>query len=139
MDFKKPSKKELKEKLSPLQYKVTQRDRTEKPFKNEFWDLKADGIYVDIVSGEPLFSSKDKYDSGTGWPSFTRTIKDNVHTEKADYRIPWRWRTELPRLLSIPSQCDSAGTKKLFPRQRSNGRLQTFELERNVRQTRWSQ
>lgn len=65
--------------LSPVQYRVTQKDGTEPAFKNEYWDNKAQGIYVDVVSGEPLFSSLDKYDSGTGWPSFTRTlVPENV-------------------------------------------------------------
>jgi peptide methionine sulfoxide reductase msrA/msrB len=69
----------LKKKLSPLQYKVTQRDGTEPPFKNEYWNNKKEGIYVDIVSGEPLFSSTDKFKSGTGWPSFTRPlVSDNI-------------------------------------------------------------
>jgi methionine-R-sulfoxide reductase len=62
---------DLKQKLTPLQYKVTQEEGTEPPFRNEYWDKKEPGIYVDVVSGEPLFSSLDKYDSGTGWPSFT--------------------------------------------------------------------
>ena len=66
----KPSKEELKKKLTKLQYKVTQKDGTERPFNNEYWDNKRDGIYVDIVSGEPLFSSTHKYKSGTGWPLF---------------------------------------------------------------------
>lgn len=74
-EFKKPSPAELKKKLTPLQYNVTQEDGTEPPFKNEYWDKKEDGIYVDIVSGEALFSSRDKYDSGTGWPSFTKPLK----------------------------------------------------------------
>ncbi|MFO7967218.1 MAG: peptide-methionine (R)-S-oxide reductase, partial [Archaeoglobaceae archaeon] len=63
-----PSREELKEILTPMQYKVTQENGTEPPFKNEYWDNKREGIYVDVVSGEPIFSSKDKYDSGTGWP-----------------------------------------------------------------------
>jgi len=67
----KPSKEELKKKLTPMQYKVTQEEGTEPPFKNEYADNKKEGIYVDIVSGEPLYSSLDKFDSGTGWPSFT--------------------------------------------------------------------
>ena len=71
---KKMSKEELKKKLTPLQYKVTQNDGTEPAFQNEYWDNKKPGIYVDIVSGEPLFSSLDKYDSKTGWPSFTRPL-----------------------------------------------------------------
>jgi methionine-R-sulfoxide reductase len=74
-DYQKPSRAELKDMLSPLQFKVTQQDGTERPFNNEYWDNKATGIYVDIVSGEPLFGSKDKYRSGTGWPSFTRPLE----------------------------------------------------------------
>ncbi|HTY90280.1 MAG TPA: peptide-methionine (R)-S-oxide reductase MsrB [Methanocella sp.] len=70
----KPSQEELKKKLNPMQYNVTQEQGTEPPFQNEFWDNKRDGIYVDIVTGEPLFSSKDKFDSGCGWPSFTKPI-----------------------------------------------------------------
>src|SRR5689334_5645762 len=66
--FKKPSDSELQKKLTPMQYKVTQHEGTEPPFRNEFWDNHEEGIYVDIVSGEPLFSSRDKYESGTGWP-----------------------------------------------------------------------
>jgi peptide methionine sulfoxide reductase msrA/msrB len=82
--FSKPSDKELRTKLTPLQYKVTRKEGTEPPFDNEFWDNKAEGIYVDIVSGEPLFSSKDKYKSGTGWPSFTRVLKKENVVEKKD-------------------------------------------------------
>ena len=70
--FTKPSEKELRMKLSPIQYEVTQNEGTERPFSNESWNNKRAGIYVDVVSGEPLFSSLDKYDSGTGWPSFTK-------------------------------------------------------------------
>lgn len=81
--YKKLSKQELKKKLSSLQYEVTQESGTEKAFKNEYWDNHQDGIYVDIVSGEPLFSSKDKYDSGTGWPSFTKPLaKENITTRE---------------------------------------------------------
>ncbi|MFZ5989546.1 MAG: peptide-methionine (R)-S-oxide reductase MsrB [Bacillota bacterium] len=81
---KKTSHKDLREILSPLQYKVTQENGTEPPFQNEYWDNKKEGIYVDIVSGEPLFSSIDKFDSGTGWPSFAKPIvKENI-VEKAD-------------------------------------------------------
>jgi peptide methionine sulfoxide reductase msrA/msrB len=77
--FRKPDAADLKKRLSPLQYKVTQESGTEMAFRGEYWDNHADGIYVDIVSGEPLFSSKDKFESGTGWPSFTRPLeKDNV-------------------------------------------------------------
>ncbi len=76
-------KGQLRDRLSPMQYKVTQQDGTEPPFKNEYWDNKKAGIYVDIVSGEPLFSSLDKYDSGTGWPSFTRPlVTDNIVTRQ---------------------------------------------------------
>ncbi len=78
-----PDDEELKRKLTPLQYEVTQREGTEAPFRNEYWDNKEPGIYVDVVSGEPLFSSLDKYDSGTGWPSFTRPLEpDNVATRE---------------------------------------------------------
>ncbi len=81
--YKKPSLKEIKKQLTSLQYKVTQQDGTEPPFKNEYWNNKKAGIYVDIVSGEPLFSSLDKYDSKTGWPSFTRPlVKENVTTRE---------------------------------------------------------
>lgn len=82
--FQKPSDEQLRKQLTPLQYKVTQHEGTEAPFKNEFWDQKHDGIYVDIVSGEVLFSSLDKFDSGTGWPSFTKPlIKDSI-VERSD-------------------------------------------------------
>ncbi len=75
-------KEELKKKLSEIQYEVTQEDGTEPAFRNPYWDLKDEGIYVDIVSGEPLFSSLDKYDSGTGWPSFTQPlVKENIVTK----------------------------------------------------------
>ncbi len=75
---------DLRERLTDLQYAVTQEDATEPAFKNEYWDLKEEGIYVDIVSGEPLFSSLDKFDSGSGWPSFTRPIDDSSIVEKQD-------------------------------------------------------
>ena len=80
----KPSRDDLKRKLTPLQFKVTQENGTEKPFDNEYWDNKKEGIYVDIVSGEPLFSSADKFDSGTGWPSFTRPLEPTNIVEKED-------------------------------------------------------
>jgi methionine-R-sulfoxide reductase len=69
-----PTREELVRRLSPLQYEVTQECGTEPPFHNELWDNHREGLYVDVVSGEPLFSSRDKFDSGTGWPSFTRPI-----------------------------------------------------------------
>ncbi|MBU1202479.1 peptide-methionine (R)-S-oxide reductase MsrB [Patescibacteria group bacterium] len=75
---------ELKEKLTPMQYKVTQQCSTEPPFDNEYWNEKREGIYVDIVSGKPLFSSQDKYDSNTGWPSFTRPIDKSLVVEKPE-------------------------------------------------------
>lgn len=73
-----------KEKLSEMQYQVTQKNATEPPFKNEYWDNKREGIYVDVVSGVPLFSSRDKFDSGTGWPSFTRPLDPGEVVEKKD-------------------------------------------------------
>lgn len=80
--FTKPSDEELKKKLTPIQYDVTQNDGTEPPFRNEYWNNHEAGIYVDVVSGEPLFSSLDKFDSGTGWPSFTRPLEpENVKTK----------------------------------------------------------
>jgi peptide methionine sulfoxide reductase msrA/msrB len=82
--YKKPDDATLKKKLTSIQYEVTQRNRTEKPFQNEYWDNHKDGIYVDIVSREPLFSSLDKFDSGTGWPSFTRPLEPNNIVEKQD-------------------------------------------------------
>lgn len=92
--FVRPSKEELKKKLTPLQYKVTQEEGTEKPFDNEYWDNKKEGIYVDIVSGEPLFSSLDKYDSGTGWPSFTKPLEPDNIVEKDDRHLFMK-RTEV--------------------------------------------
>ena len=82
--YVKPEKEELQRKLTPLQYKVTQKDGTEPAFNNEYWDNKKAGIYVDIVSGEPLFSSTDKFASGTGWPSFTRPLEEDNVTERVD-------------------------------------------------------
>lgn len=79
--------KDIKQKLTQLQYKVTQKEGTERPFSNEFWDNKKQGVYVDIVSGEPLFSSEDKFKSGTGWPSFTKPIDKKFITEKKDFHL----------------------------------------------------
>lgn len=92
--YGKPSEEELKKRLTTLQYDVTQNEATERPFSNEFWDHKKEGIYVDIVSGEPLFSSKDKYRSGTGWPSFTQPIDGQYITERTDYHLGYA-RTEV--------------------------------------------
>ncbi len=80
----KPKDPELKSKLTPMQYQVTQREGTEPPFQNEFWDNHREGIYVDVVSGEALFSSTDKFDSGTGWPSFTKALQPESIVEKQD-------------------------------------------------------
>mgnify|MGYP003932181573 FL=1 len=93
-EYSRPPDSELKEKLTPLQYAVTQKDKTEPPFKNVYWDNKQAGIYVDVVSGEPLFSSTDKFDSGTGWPSFTRPIKPEALVEKEDNGL-FMTRTEV--------------------------------------------
>ncbi len=80
----KPSEEELKKRLSPMQYHVTQEHGTEPPFRNEFWNEHREGIYVDVVSGEPLFSSRDKFESGCGWPSFTRPINKVDVKEQRD-------------------------------------------------------
>ncbi len=82
--YQKPSEEELRQKLTSLQYRVTQEEATEPPFHNEYWDNKKEGLYVDVVSGEPLFSSRDKFDSGTGWPSFTQPLKKDCLVEKED-------------------------------------------------------
>ena len=92
--FVKPSKEELKKRLTQMQYKVTQEDGTEPAFNNEYWNTKKEGIYVDVVSGEPLFSSLDKYDSGTGWPSFTKPLEPGNIVEKSDWSFFVR-RTEI--------------------------------------------
>ena len=86
-EFKKPSEAELRELLTPLQYEVTQREGTEPPFSNAFWNNKREGIYVDIVTGEPLFSSLDKYDSGTGWPSFTQPLETENVVTHTDFKL----------------------------------------------------
>jgi methionine-R-sulfoxide reductase len=85
-NFRKPSEEELKKKLTPLQYQVTQKEGTERAFSNQYWNNHEAGIYVDVVSGEPLFSSLDKYESGTGWPSFTKPLEStNVKTGKFQF------------------------------------------------------
>ena len=92
--FDKPSDEALKKRLTAMQYRVTQHEGTEPPFDNAYWDTKEPGIYVDVVSGEPLFSSLDKFDSGTGWPSFTRPLEpENVSTRED--RTLWMKRTEV--------------------------------------------
>jgi methionine-R-sulfoxide reductase len=93
-NYVKPNDSDLKKKLTPLQYEVTQHEATETPFRNQYWDNHEPGIYVDVVSGEPLFSSLDKFDSGTGWPSFTRPLDPaNIHT-KTDRMLGYE-RTEV--------------------------------------------
>lgn len=84
-EFIKINQSELKNRLTPIQYRVTQENGTEPPFQNEFWNHKEEGIYVDIITGEPLFTSKDKFDSGCGWPSFTKPVDRNTIKEKADF------------------------------------------------------
>src|SRR5512147_2430351 len=92
--FDKPPEAELRKRLTPLQYEVTQHEGTERPFSNEYWNNHQEGIYVDVVSGEPLFSSLDKYDSGTGWPSFTKPLEpENVNT-RTDHQL-FMARTEV--------------------------------------------
>lgn len=86
-NYNKPSDNELRERLTPEQYQVTQHEGTEPPFRNTYWDNKQHGIYVDIVSGEPLFSSLDKYDSGTGWPSFCRPLEPDNITTRSDHKL----------------------------------------------------
>jgi len=93
-NYVKPSDAELKKKLTPIQYEVTQHEGTEPPFRNEYADNHAAGIYVDVVSGEPLFSSLDKFESGTGWPSFTRPLEPANIVEKTDRKF-FMSRTEV--------------------------------------------
>ncbi len=92
--FAKPADAELRQKLTPIQYQVTQHEGTERAFTGEYWNNTEEGIYVDIVSGEPLFSSLDKYDAGCGWPSFTRPIPSISLTENTDHKIGYA-RTEV--------------------------------------------
>lgn len=85
--FQKASDAELRTRLTPEQYDVTQRNGTERPFRNAYWDEHRPGIYVDVVSGEPLFSSLDKFESGTGWPSFTRPLEPDNLTTRTDWKL----------------------------------------------------
>lgn len=98
-NYKKPSQEVLKKKLSSLQYEVTQKEGTEAPYKNEYWNNHKEGLYVDVVSGEPLFSSLDKYDSGTGWPSFTKPLNNKFIKTKTD-RLLGMNRTEVRSALA---------------------------------------
>lgn len=93
-DYDKPGEEELKSMLSPMQYRVTQEDGTEPPFQNEYWDNKKPGLYVDVVSGEPLFASVHKFESGTGWPSFTQPVEPDNVVEKTDRKL-FMVRTEV--------------------------------------------
>jgi methionine-R-sulfoxide reductase len=85
--YARPSDSDIRKKLTPLQFEVTQHEATERPFQNEYWNNHEAGIYVDVVSGEPLFSSTDKYDSGTGWPSFTKPLEPANITTKTDRQL----------------------------------------------------
>ena len=87
VDFQKPPERELRQCLTGLQYQVTQHEATEPPFRNAYWNEHAAGIYVDVVSGEPLFGSLDKFDSGTGWPSFTRPLEKANVKERTDFKL----------------------------------------------------
>ena len=106
--YAKPSDTEIKQRLTPLQYEVTQHDATEPPFRNTFWDNHAAGLYVDVVTGEPLFSSTDKFDSGTGWPSFTRPVAGEHVVEKTDRTLGMS-RTE------VRSKSGSSHLGHVFP------------------------
>ncbi len=99
MTAERPDDAELRQRLTPLQYDVTQREGTEPPFDNEYWEEHGDGIYVDVVSGEALFSSRDKYDSGTGWPSFTRPLREESVSTREDRK-----------LFSVRTEVSSAGS-----------------------------
>jgi methionine-R-sulfoxide reductase len=95
VSYQKPTDEELRRRLNPMQYRVTQHEGTEPPFENEYWDRHDDGIYVDVVSGQPLFSSRDKFDSGTGWPSFTKPISQDAVATRTDRSLPYMTRTEV--------------------------------------------
>lgn len=105
---RRPERPDLRATLTPLQYEVTQCSATERPFANEFWDHHEAGIYVDVVSGEPLFASTDKFDSGTGWPSFTRPITDGQVTEQED-------RSHGMRRVEVRSRDGDSHLGHLFP------------------------
>lgn len=93
-EYSKPSDEELRARLTPTQYRVTREEATEPAFRNEYWDNHAAGIYVDVASGEPLFSSLDKFDSGTGWPSFSKPLEPTHIVERKDRKL-WMVRTEV--------------------------------------------
>jgi methionine-R-sulfoxide reductase len=108
MNTAKPTDTELKARLTPAQYQVTQCSATEPPFRNEFWNHHEAGIYVDVVTGEPLFASTDKFESGTGWPSFTRPIEDKNVTEHTD-------DSHAMRRVEVRSQQGESHLGHLFP------------------------
>ena len=85
--WQRPAQEEIKQRLNPEQYEVTQRDGTESPFSNAYWDNHESGIYVDVVTGEPLFSSREKYRSGTGWPSFYQPLEPDLVVERTDFKM----------------------------------------------------
>jgi peptide methionine sulfoxide reductase msrA/msrB len=117
-DFEMPSEAQLRETLTPLQYTVTQESGTEPAFRNQYWDNHEHGIYVDIVSGEPLFSSLDKFDSGSGWPSFTKPIQGTDIVEKEDRAYGMRrwptptWATCSTTARGIAAACGTASTPR---------------------------
>jgi len=108
VSFQKPKDEDLRKQLTPLQYEVTRQEGTEAPFRNEYWDNHRPGIYVDVVSGEPLFSSLDKFDSGTGWPSFSRPL------EPANVRTGPDFKLGLPRT-EVRSKHADSHLGHLFP------------------------
>ncbi len=101
-------KSDLKKKLTPLQYEITQKNGTEPPFQNEYWDHTEEGIYVDVISGKPLFSSTDKYDAGCGWPSFTKPIDEVEVYEKED-------KSHGMRRIEVRSKAADAHLGHVFP------------------------
>lgn len=103
----KPSTTTLKESLTEEQFSVTQHEGTERPFMNAYWDNKAEGIYVDIVSGEPLFSSQDKFDSGTGWPSFSKPIVESSIINREDHKL-------LMKRVEVRSKCADSHLGHVF-------------------------
>jgi peptide-methionine (R)-S-oxide reductase len=105
--YQKPSEQEILQKLTSEQYHVTQEEGTEPAFHNEYWNNKRPGIYVDVVTGEPLFSSQDKYDSGTGWPSFTRPLEEENIVTHSDYRL-------LMRRIEVRSKAGNSHLGHLF-------------------------
>jgi len=108
-----PSDADLRRTLTPLQYEVTQHEATERPFQNPFWDNHKEGIYVDVVSGEPLFSSLDKFDSRTGWPSFTKPLEPSNVEQKTD-RSLFMERTEV-RSSHANSHCINSASLRFIP------------------------